>query len=1012
MCKELIMIKYKPQSNYLGRSNLRSVVFFVHLVFSIFVYIISQPMLAQAPAITYASPQVYVTNTPITPLIPINTGGQIFFPVEVSTAAGTGIQGSINGAANAASFYNATNMVIDAAGNKYVADYLNHKIRKISSFGIVSDFAGSGTAGANDGTGVAATFNYPGGIAIDATGNLYVADCLNNKIRKISPLAVVTTLAGNGSQGAADGTGTAASFFNPTGLAVDQLGNVYVADCYNNKIRKISSTGVVTTIAGNGSLGTTDGPGGTASFNYPTSVAVDGAGLIFVADYLNHKIRKISTASLVSTFAGSNAPGALNGIGGAASFNKPKGIALDALGNLYVADCENQKIRKITSAGLVSDLAGIGTFGDVDGGISNAMFSSPTGLAVDALSNVYVADYENSKIRKISPSEYSISPNLPAGLSFDTSTGIISGTPTGSTLPITYTITATNAYGSNSTSVIISVCAAASGSPSVTISTISTTVCQGANVLFTAVVTNQGTNAIYQWKKNGINVGINSPNYSDNTLLNNDVISCTMSSIPYCTSTSISVGSSITMIVTTSVPVIAPSSQSFCSSSTVSDLVASGSGLQWYTASSGGLALPLSTNLLSGTYYATQTVGGCESTVRTAVAVSLINVSAPIPVVLQPTCTDPNGTITITSPIGSNLEYGFNGVYQNSPVYASASSNIYAITVRDILTTCTSIPVNVIINQNYITPPVVIPTFTYCQNDTALVLQATASAGAILNWYGTNATGGTASTLAPTPSTTIPGTITYYVSQSNAFCESNRVSITITTLPAITPSFNFDNSFCAGTIQPPLPNSSLNGISGSWSPSIIDNTTSGSYTFVPNPNQCAIPITVDITVHQVTLFQIETFVSDGINDNQTITVLATNTGDYFYQLDQGPLQNENIFENVSPGMHTVVVYDKYGCSDPISDDEVLVINYPLYFTPNEDGFNDRWNIVGLSNLGQFKINIYDRYGKFLKAIESNGQGWDGTFNNKLLPSDDYWFTISYLVNGNNKEIKSHFSLKR
>jgi len=1006
------MIKYKPQTNNLGRSNFRSAVFFVHLVFFIFVYIISQPMTAQAPAITYTSPQVYVANTPITPLIPTNTGGQVFFPVEVSTYAGTGIQGSINGAANAASFYNATNMVIDAAGNKYVADYLNHKIRKISPSGIVSDYAGSGTAGANDGTGVAATFNYPAGIAIDATGNLYVADCLNNKIRKISPSAVVTTLAGNGSQGASDGTGTAASFFNPTGLAVDQLGNVYVADCYNNKIRKISPTGVVTTIAGTGSPGATDGPGGTASFNYPTSIAVDGAGVIFVADYLNHKIRKISTASLVSTFAGSNAPGALNGIGGAASFNKPKGIALDALGNLYVADCDNQKIRKITSAGLVSDLAGIGTFGDVDGGITYAMFSSPTGLAVDALSNIYVADYENSKIRKISPSAYSISPNLPAGLSFDTSTGIISGTPTSSTLPITYTITATNASGSNNTTVIISICAAASSSPSITISTISTTVCQGTNVLFTAVAVNEGTNAVYQWKKNGVNVGINSPNYSDNTLLNTDVISCTMSSIPYCTSTSISVGSSITMIVNSTAAVIAPTSQTFCSSSTVSDLVASGSGLQWYAANSGGVALPLSTILLSGSYYATQTVGGCESTVRTAVTVNLLSVNPPITVVLQPTCTDPNGTISITSPTGPNLEYGFNGVYQNTPILVNASSNTYSITVRDILTTCTSIPVLVNLNQNYITPPIVTPTITYCQNDTALVLQATASAGATLNWYGTNATGGTASALAPTPSTTALGSTTYFVSQSNTLCESNRVGINVTTLPLITPSFNFESSFCAGTIQPPFPNSALNGISGTWSPSILDNTTSGSYTFMPNPNQCAISITVDITVHQLTLLQIETFVSGSFNENQTITVLATNTGDYFYQLDQGALQNENVFENVPPGMHTVVVYDKNGCSDPIKDDEVLVINYPLYFTPNEDGFNDSWNIVGLSNLDQYKINIYDRYGKFLKAIESSGQGWDGTFNNKLLPSDDYWFTISYLANGNCKEFKSHFSLKR
>jgi hypothetical protein len=319
----------------------------------------------------------------------------------VTTFAGSGIQGSANGIGSAAAFNYPYGVATDAAGNLYVADRLNHKIRKITPAGVVSTFAGSGSAGSADGTGVSASFNEPTALATDTAGNIYVVDLYNMKIRKITPAGVVSTLAGSGVVGNADGTGTSASFNFPFGVATDLAGNVYVGDAYNHKIRKITPAGVVTTLAGSGSAGSTDGTGTSAQFNTPTGVATDAAGNVYVGDRYNHKIRKITPAGVVSTLAGSGSTGSANGTGASASFYYPSGIATDLADNVYVADLVNNKIRKITPAGVVTTLAGSGNGGSADGNGISASFNSPTSVATDAVGNVYVADQLNHKIRKI-----------------------------------------------------------------------------------------------------------------------------------------------------------------------------------------------------------------------------------------------------------------------------------------------------------------------------------------------------------------------------------------------------------------------------------------------------------------------------------------------------------------------------------------------------------------------------------------------------------------------------------
>ena len=325
----------------------------------------------------------------------------------VTTLAGSAnLAGSTDDTGSAARFNHPQSVSVDGSGNIYVADSSNNTIRKITAGGAVTTLAGSaGNPGRADGTGSAALFDYPSGVAVDGAGNVYVGDSLNNIIRNITPGGVVTTLAGSAVfAGSADGTGTAARFYGPQGVAVDGSGNVYVADYYNSTIRKITAAGVVTTLAGSaGNPGIADGPGTTAQFYNPPGVAVDGSGNVYVADYNISIIRKITAGGVVTTLAGSaGVKGSADGTGNAARFFFPSGVAVDGSGNVYIADSSNNTIRKITAAGVVTTLAGsAGKAGSTDGTGSTARFNQPNGVAVDGSGNVYVADSSNNTIRKI-----------------------------------------------------------------------------------------------------------------------------------------------------------------------------------------------------------------------------------------------------------------------------------------------------------------------------------------------------------------------------------------------------------------------------------------------------------------------------------------------------------------------------------------------------------------------------------------------------------------------------------
>jgi uncharacterized protein (TIGR03437 family) len=325
----------------------------------------------------------------------------------ISTVAGNGTQGfsGDNGPATSAQFFGPSAVAVDSADNLYIADNLNQRIRKVSN-GVIATVAGNGAQwfGGDGGPATSAEFWYPSGVAVDSAGNLYIADTFNHRIRKISN-GVITTAAGGGPSLGDNGPATSAQVLNPGGVAVDSAGNLYIADSGHNRIRRVSN-GVITTVAGIGTccFSGDNGPPASAQVYGPKGVAVDSAGSLYIADSLNNRIRKVSNG-VTTTVAGNGTQGFSgdNGPATSAQLNSPAGVAVDSAGNLYIADTWNNLIRKV-SGGVITTLAGSGAsgFSGDNGPATRAQLANPVGVAVDSDGDLYLADNWNHRVRKVS----------------------------------------------------------------------------------------------------------------------------------------------------------------------------------------------------------------------------------------------------------------------------------------------------------------------------------------------------------------------------------------------------------------------------------------------------------------------------------------------------------------------------------------------------------------------------------------------------------------------------------
>jgi hypothetical protein len=330
----------------------------------------------------------------------------------ITTFVGNGKLGfsGDGGPATSAQIFNAHGIAFDTSGNLYIADTDNQRIRKVIPSGIITTVAGKGTEGfsGDGGPAASAELGNPWGIALDLAGNLYIADSANCRIRKVDTSGIITTIAGNGTHGFSGdgGPATSAELGYTRDVALDSAGNIYIADEDYNRVRKVDRSGIITTIAGNGIHGFSGdgGPATSAELKTPSRVAVDSRGNIYIDDENNACIRKVDAAGIITTVAG----GGSNGLGDggpavSAEISDPVGLTLDSVGNFYFADTNFGLIRKVNTAGVITTLAGNGDYGYNGENIPalSAKLSTLSGVAVNSMGDIYFVDEQNQRIRKV-----------------------------------------------------------------------------------------------------------------------------------------------------------------------------------------------------------------------------------------------------------------------------------------------------------------------------------------------------------------------------------------------------------------------------------------------------------------------------------------------------------------------------------------------------------------------------------------------------------------------------------
>ncbi len=397
-------------------------------------------------------------------------GTNLSYPI-ITTVAGTGTPGysGDGGAATNAELNGPFGLTEDGFGNLFIAGNLDNRIRKVDTNGIITTVAGSGNCGFSGDNGPAtnASLENPQGVAVDASGNVFIGDYLNNRVREVGTNGIITTFAGDGASDYSGdgGPATNASLYDPEGVLLDASGNLYIADSANMRIRKVDTNGIITTMAGDGDndYSGDGGPATNASLSYPQNLAFDRSGAMFIADYGNNAIRKVDTNGIITTVAGDGMYG-YAGDGGAATnawLANPSGVAVDSLSNLYIADLYNHRVREVGTNGIITTVAGDGTAGysGDDGAATNAGLNKPSEVVLDGSGNLFIVDFNNNRIRKVNNTQESI-------LALDNMTTSIAGS---------YDVVVTGPFGSVTSSIV---------TLTVELSALSASITSGNNVEF------------------------------------------------------------------------------------------------------------------------------------------------------------------------------------------------------------------------------------------------------------------------------------------------------------------------------------------------------------------------------------------------------------------------------------------------------------------------------------------------------------------------------------------------
>lgn len=383
---------------------------------------IGQPALAQPTIVSAPTNQVVLSGANVTFTIAASGAGPFTYQWQfngtnlpnniITTVAGGGASFGDNGQATNASLNNPQGVGVDTNGNLFITDNDNNVVRKVDTNGIIAIVAGKYTAtgafGGDSGQATNASLNHPNNVAISPSGTLYIADIFNQRVRRVSTSGIISTVAGNGTAGfSGDGTATSVSLNFPACVALDTSGSLFIADLANNRIRKVSASSI-TTVAGKAAPGFSGdgGPATSANLANPQGVALDAAGNFYIADTFNHRIRKVDTGGTISTVAGNGTTNFMGdgGLATNAALNQPWSICTDNSGNLFIADYYHNRIRKVDSAGNISTVAGksnTGAFGGDGGAATKASLNGPACVALDSVGNLYIADWHNNRVREV-----------------------------------------------------------------------------------------------------------------------------------------------------------------------------------------------------------------------------------------------------------------------------------------------------------------------------------------------------------------------------------------------------------------------------------------------------------------------------------------------------------------------------------------------------------------------------------------------------------------------------------